>query len=220
MSGFLVLILLVLSSSVPAIAVYLWFRIARYQFSAIKFLLILLAGATAFFPALILQNYFLRNFAVTGRWGLMSHMFIRIALTEELSRLLILFGYFRISGGIYAAKGIEEKSAGSAVGLVAGLGLAILESAAYGAADTGIILIRFFTAAPLHAACGARVGAAASLFRAHPDRALFRFITAAVIHGAYNFMIIIPGITSLGAVLIAILAFTSSVLTVHRDMRL
>ena len=223
MSGLWVLIMLILASSIPAMAIYLWFRIARYQFSAVRFLLILLVGATAFFPALILQNLFPWDLVLGDRWGLMGHMFIRIAFTEEFSRLLVLLVYLKISRWLDSTqlKSKETNSVtvqtdseinqaqGCAVGLVAGLGLAILESAAYGAAGTGVILLRLFTAAPLHAACGARVGAAAVLLGFRPARSFFRFLTAVAIHGIYNYMIMLPGPFSLVAVLIAISALAS-----------
>ena len=210
--------MLILASSIPAIAVYFWFRIARYPFSTVRFLLILLAGATAFFPALILQNISLMNFTISGRWGLIVQIFVRIALTEELSRLLVLLCYFKISRRLNSGLTYGDVILGSATGLVAGLGLAILESAAYGAVNTGIILLRLFTAAPLHAACGARAGAAAILFRSNPVQAFFRFLTAVAIHGIYNYMIILSGLPSLAAVLIALSALASSILTIHSGM--
>jgi RsiW-degrading membrane proteinase PrsW (M82 family) len=246
MSGIWILVILVLASSIPAIAVYLWFRIARYPLSTVRFLLALLTGAAAFFPALILQNLFPPNFAAAGRWALWAQMFIRIAFTEELGRLLVIFGFIHISRRIDSAQHGGKKIAetfgqgtapslsfggassyvkapesymdviyGSGIGLVAGLGFAILESAAYGAAAAGIVLIRLFTAAPLHAACGARVGAAAIMSRSHPAQAILRFFSAIAIHGLYNFMISIPGIPSLAAILIALSALASSILTIH-----
>jgi hypothetical protein len=41
-----------------------------------------------------------------------------------------------------------------------------------------------------------------------------RLLTAAAIHGIYNFMIILPGFPSLMAVLVAISALASSILTI------
>jgi RsiW-degrading membrane proteinase PrsW (M82 family) len=104
---------------------------------------------------------------------------------------------------------------GYAAGLVAGLGFAILENAIYAASDTGILILRTVTAAPLHAACGSRVGAAAVMVRSNPVQAIFRLFTAAAIHGIYNFMSAIPGISSIAAVLIAITALTSSILSIR-----
>ena len=240
MSGLPILILLVLGSSIPAIAVYLWFRIARYPFSTVWFLLSVMAGAAAFFPALILQNLIPANFAASGRWGILGQIFIHVAFTEELSRLIVLLILFFVAQRIEGRKQPEKDSLpinethvivpppstpytelvrGAAMGLIAGLGFSLLESAVYGASDTRTVLLRIFTAAPLHAACGTRVGSAAVLFRTRPAQAIVRFITAVAIHGFYNFMIAVPGIPSVAAVLIAVSAAASSVLSIHSGMR-
>jgi len=246
MSGWLLLTLIILSSSIPALAVFFWFRVSRYPFSPIRFLLLLLTGAAAFFPALILQSFFPPNFFIPGRLGLIVQIFLPVALTEEFSRLLVLIVFFYIStkidtrqrtieavhsgGSMETTPLAAPESAstlpgyasviyGSAAGLVAGFGFAILESAAYGAANPGIILLRLFTAAPIHGACGARIGSAAMLFRTHPAQALFRFLTAVMIHGIYNFMVIIPGFISLAAVLIALFSLASAILSIHGGMK-
>jgi len=231
MSGLWVLFLLIFVSSIPVIAVYIWFRVARYPFSLIRFLVSLLAGAAALFPALFLQNFFPSFFPAVGKWALLSQIFIRVALTEELSRLLMLFILFWINSRFLSGAVAPRDEApvagstqplsysivkqGTAIGMVAGLGFAILEGAVYAASDTGVLLLRVFTAAPLHGACGSRVGAAAVMFRSHPLQALFRFLTAVVIHGIYNFMIIMPGFPSIAAVLIALSAFASSILSLR-----
>ena len=227
MPGISILIFLVLVSAIPAVAVYVWFRLARYPFTPIRFLMCLLAGAAAFFPALAFQRIFPPGaFAAAGKITLFARIFIRAAFTEELGRFIVLSLFF------WAAERLTAKAAvpaaplslaaitqGSAAGLVAGIGFAILESAAYGASDAGVILLRAVTAAPLHGACGARVGAAAVLFRGRPAQALFRFLSAVAIHGVYNFMIGLPGFPSIAAILIAFSALASSALSIHGALR-
>jgi len=227
MSGSLVLLVLILVSAIPVIAVYIWYRLAKYQFSLIWFLFALLAGAAAFFPALFLQN--LLNFSISsgGRLNLFYQFFIRIASTEEVSRLLMLFIFFFFSGRIEKEKtrtfGTEQFPSwekirrGAAGGLVAGLGFALLETAAYGASNAGVLLLRAFTAAPLHAACGSRVGAAAIMFRSNPFQSFMRLLTAIAIHGIYNFMAVLSGFPSFMAVLIALSAVASSILTIRSN---
>jgi len=108
----------------------------------------------------------------------------------------------------------------SAAGLIAGLGFAIIESAVYGASNPGNALLRTFTAAPLHGACGYRVGSSVAMFEERPLQAVFRFLSAVVIHGLYNFMLIIPGfVPSMGAILIALSALTTSVLAIRAGMK-
>jgi RsiW-degrading membrane proteinase PrsW (M82 family) len=236
MSGSLVLLALIFISAVPVIAVYIWYRLAKYQFSLIWFLFALFAGATAFFPALFLQNLLIPSISAGGRLNLFYRFFIRIASTEEISRLLMLFIFFFISGRVTKestrtegthtegthTSGTEQFPSwdkvrkGAAGGLVAGLGFTILESARYAANNMSvyIILLRIFTAA-LHAACGSRVGAASVLFRSNPLQAFMRLLTAIAIHGIYNFMAALPGFPSLMAILIAVSAVASSILTIR-----
>jgi RsiW-degrading membrane proteinase PrsW (M82 family) len=238
MVGVLIILGLIAISSIPVVAVYFWFRIAKYEFTLRWFLFVLLAGATAFLPAILLQN--LLNFSISsgGRLELFYQFFVRIASTEELSRLLLLLVFFRLSSRIApdpldgqepAAEAPDESGyasetptttpwntvkKGAAAGLVAGLGFAILESAVYGASNAdvfGVLLLRTVTAAPLHAACGARVGMAAVMFRLNPVQALSRLLAAVAIHGIYNFMIIMPGFMSAAAVLIALITLASSI---------
>jgi Predicted membrane protein len=225
MSGSLVLLVIILISAIPVIAVYIWYRLAKYQFSLIWFLFALLAGAAAFFPALFLQN--LLNFSISagGRLDLFYQFFVRIASTEEMSRLLMLFIFFFASGRIAKESartfGTERFSSwgtirkGAAGGLVAGLGFALLETSIYGASNASVLLLRAVTAAPLHAACGSRVGVAAVMFRSNPFQAFIRLLTAIAIHGIYNFMAALPGFPSLMAVLIALSAVASSILTIR-----
>jgi RsiW-degrading membrane proteinase PrsW (M82 family) len=221
MSGLGILVILIVVSSVPAIAVYLWFRIVRCPFSPLRFVLCLLAGAAAFFPALFLQWIFPdgTRWAV-GKGGLIFSIFIRGAFTEELSRLFALGIMCGVDARLRTVStGADRTQARwTAAGLVSGLGFAILEGAAYGASDAGTVLIRAVTAAPLHGACGARVGSAVALFRqpaAVPARAVFRFLSAVAIHGIYNFMIIIPGFPAIAAVVVALSAFVSSILSIR-----
>jgi RsiW-degrading membrane proteinase PrsW (M82 family) len=233
MSGLWVLLLLIFVSAIPAIAVFMWFRAARYPFSLTRFLISLLAGAAAFFPALILQNIFPAGGDVFSarKWTLFARGFVRVAMTEELSRFVILALLFYITGYFEKENSFKAKTdnsvpalsygaviRGTAVGLVAGLGFAILESAAYAASDAGIALLRVFTTAPLHAACGSRVGGSAALFLTNPVQAVFRFFSAVAIHSIYNYMVVLPGFPGIAAILIALSTLASSVLSIRGGM--
>jgi len=228
MYGSWVLLVILFISSIPIIAVYIWLRIVKYDFSLVWFLLVLLTGAAAFFPALVFQEL-LSFFNVTqNRSALFFEFFIRVALTEELSRLLVLLIFFWISKKVSKTilvkpdEGLEQPLAisvikkGTATGLIAGLGFSILESARYAASsiDISVLLLRFFTAA-LHGACGSRIGAAIVMFPGSPAKALLRIITATAIHGVYNFLVAIPGIPSIAAFFIAISAFIPAILSIR-----
>jgi RsiW-degrading membrane proteinase PrsW (M82 family) len=212
------LFILILISSIPAIAVFIWFRLARYPFSMPWFSAALLAGAASFFPALLLQNVLRAGsgiFRLSDKWGLFAEIFIRIALTEELSRFLILLILFAV---ILRAAEKPISIMSNAAGLVAGLGFAILESAVYGASSPGNALLRAFTAAPLHGACGSRVGSSVVLLRERPVQGILRFLSAVALHGAYNFMLNIPGrFPPIAAVLIAISALVSAIQAIRSE---
>ena len=237
MSGSWVLFLLIFISSIPIIVVFLWFRLAKYQLSVIRFLFALLAGATAVFPARFLQEMLLRlPFPTEGRLALLYEIFFRIAFTEELSRLLLLFVFFLISARIApktpdsSQTGADQPlpynalKKGTAIGLVAGLGFALIESAIYGAADFSILPLRAVTAAPLHAACGSRVGGSAVLFRTNPIQAIYRLLAATAIHGVYNMFMVARSADHYGspislpqilAVVIALSALITSIVTIR-----
>jgi hypothetical protein len=87
----------------------------------------------------------------------------------------------------------------------------------YAAADLRIALLRAFTAAPLHGACGSRIGTAAALFGSRPPRAAVMVFTAAAIHTAYNFMLVSPGILPFFSIPIALAALGSSLLALRTD---
>jgi len=223
MSGIGVLIILLLFSSLPAIAVLVWFRLARYPFSPLRFSGALLAGAVSFFPALFLQNILATVgsgfFYALGKWGPIAEIFLRIAFTEEFSRLILLVILFITFRRFSTNATVSAGTMASAAGLIAGLGFAIIESAVYGASNPGNALLRTFTAVPLHAACGYRVGSSIAMFEERPAQAVFRFLSAVVIHGLYNFMLIIPGfVPSVAAVLIALSALISSILAIRSGM--
>jgi RsiW-degrading membrane proteinase PrsW (M82 family) len=218
-----VLFFLIFISSIPAVAVLVWFRLARYPFSLLQFSACLLAGAASFFPALLLQNLFSSgdiSVRIAGKWALFTEIFVIIAFTEELSRLCIFTVLF-IAARRFVPAEQHNPAMACAAGLVAGLGFAILESAVYGASNPGIALLRAFTAAPLHGACGSRVGLSVTMLKEQPVKGLFRFLTAVIIHGTYNLMLIIPGfLPSIAAIFIVITSLSSAVLIIRNGMRL
>jgi len=215
-----VLLVLILIQLLPVVIVYIWYRLAKYKISLVQFLFAILAGAAAFFPALVLQNMLTFPLISHGRGALFYNFFIRIALTEELSRSIMLLIFFvfalKIKSDSYQSDGLNIIKQGTAIGLVAGLGFAILETARYAANDMNIniALLRLFTAA-LHAACGSRAGSAVVMFKTNPKQALLRFFSAVAIHGVYNLMVNIPGLPSIAALLITISALTTSILSIR-----
>jgi RsiW-degrading membrane proteinase PrsW (M82 family) len=236
MAGLWILGLLLCIAALPVLLIYLWFRVRRFPMPARWFLLSLLAGAFSLLIAALLQGCFSRISGYAdgtvppgdGMGAFLFTVFIRIALTEETGRVLALGLLFRLGrppAGLMPVKGRGSKEAGrpllpafgAATGLVAGLGFALIESASYGAGDIMIALLRAFTAAPLHGACGARIGLGILGFNAGPYRALWRLLSAVIIHGMYNLMVISPGIPPILPILIAFSALFTAMQVIPRQ---
>jgi RsiW-degrading membrane proteinase PrsW (M82 family) len=223
MNGLWVLLLLILIAALPVLPVWVWLRARKFPRSPQWFLLSLLAGALALLIAALLQFCSLHVFPdldqATGPgrfFNTIVTVFIRIALTEEAGRILALGLFFRFRPYQMAAESATAYSA--ATGLLAGLGFAIIESASYGAADMSIALFRSFTAAPLHGACGARIGMGVMTFRERPGQGILRVFSAVAIHGMYNLMVLSPGIPRAFPVLIAFSALASSVQVIRSGL--
>jgi RsiW-degrading membrane proteinase PrsW (M82 family) len=234
MGGINVLFLLVFVSALPVFLLYLWFRLSRFPLPLHWFLLFLLSGALSLLVALILQRLLPDippGFNGRGRVLVLYTVFCKVALAEETGRLLVFLAFFRAaarfsvpSGGVpWSRKGPRTGAGpapglgfwGALAGLTAGLGFAAIENASYGTADMGVAFIRAFTAAPLHGACGARVGAAVAELRGNASSALPRFLSAVAIHGMYNFMILLRGVPWILAILVAFSALASSILFIR-----
>jgi len=196
---------LIIAAALPAIIVFFWLRFGKPSINLPWFLLSLSAGIISFIVAAMIQSLFAIN-RREGVWPVLFNIFIRIAMIEEASRIIILFFLNR------ATRNRRNNIAfGAAIGLITGLGFAVIESAFYGIANINITLFRIFTAAPLHAACGIRAGTAVFAAPQHPVKAFFLFISSVFIHGAYNLMIVNPAIPSFLAIPTALIAFFASI---------
>jgi RsiW-degrading membrane proteinase PrsW (M82 family) len=149
-------------------------------------------------------------------------VFCEVALTEEAGRFLVFLVFFRIAARFSGQPGSGAAPApefwGALAGLTAGIGFAVIENTSYGAADMGIAFIRAFTAAPLHGACGARVGVAVVNLR-DPFSPLLHFSFAVAIHGMYDLMLLLGGIPWILAILVAFSAFASSILFIRAGFK-
>jgi RsiW-degrading membrane proteinase PrsW (M82 family) len=204
MYGIWILLLLILTATLPAILVFFWFKSRKSPITLPWFLVSLVAGIISFIVAAMIQILF-APYKKNEFWPVFFDIFIRIALIEEASRIIALVPFLK------AGKNrLNNIAFGAAIGLIASLGFAAIESAYYGIANINITLLRIFTAVPLHAACGIRAGTAVFTAPKHPFKALFLFISSVFIHGGYNLMIVGPAIPSFLAIPTALIALFAS----------
>jgi RsiW-degrading membrane proteinase PrsW (M82 family) len=222
MNSLPVLFILILIAALPVVLLFLWYNFARCPLSIGCFFLFLIGGGASLFIALFLQalipvpSGLSPGGALLGGLGpLVFNQFCRIAATEETARLLVFLLLFPLA----RIKGEDAVLRGGAAGLAAGLGFALVESAAYGASDAGNALLRAVTSAPLHGACGERVGAALAGCKRGPFPSLLRFLSAIAIHGTYNLMIRSSGVIAIMAILAALCALASSILSIRAQIR-
>ena len=216
------LFILILIAALPVVFLFLWYNFARCPISTGWFLVFLIGGGASMFIALLLQALIPSPSGLSPGGGfpgamgpMVFNLFCRIAATEEISRLLIFLLLFPLA----RIRGEDAALRGSAAGLVAGLGFALVENASYGASDAGIALLRAVTSAPLHGACGERGGAAFAGRGGGFFPALMRFLSAIAIHGTYNLMLRGSGIMAVMAILAALCALASSILSIRTQIR-
>ena len=205
MKGIWILLLLTICSALPAIIVYFLFRAKKSAVTLPWFLASLAAGIGSFLLAALLHDLII-PFREDNPWPVFFTIFVRIALVEEASRLVTFVPFFRADKNPMH----KDSSFGAALGLAAGLGFAFIESAYHGLTNINLTILRLFTAAPLHGACGIRAGTAVFTVRQHPLRALFLFASAILIHGTYNLIIVSPAYPSAIAILVALAALFAS----------
>ena len=200
MNSLLIFSLLIVTAILPVIILYVWYRRGKSPVSLPWFLASLAAGIVSLVVAALAQNFFPFPGLPNSMGSIFFAVFIRIALVEELSRGFTLLPLIKAPS---PRRGLNFAAA---LGLAAGLGFAAAENAFYGMANISIILLRLFTAVPLHGACGIRAAAAVFKFRTQPLGAVFLFASAVIIHGAYNLIILSPAIPGFLAVPAALAA--------------
>jgi RsiW-degrading membrane proteinase PrsW (M82 family) len=222
MMGIWILVSLIFISSLPIFAAFIWFRIIRFPLTIRWFLGSLATGAAGLLLAGFLQGLFP---PLTGidMGTLLFKLFIQFALTEEFGRLIFIYLFLRIYRRFLNPSPDQFSDttlpSGPATGFLAGLGFAVIETAVYGAADPGSAFLRAFVVAPLHGACGCRVGLTAASLSRSPFRAFMFFLYAVGIHGMYNFMVINPALPPFFPIILVFAALLSSIRIIRRERR-
>ncbi|MCL2139732.1 MAG: PrsW family glutamic-type intramembrane protease [Treponema sp.] len=221
--------IVVFVSSLPAIAVLIWFKCARYPYPVPLYALSLFAGLVSFFTGVVIQSNFksLGEFIIssgsmrTEKWAMLYKYFIQVAFSEELSRLILLIIVFIIIKQTqWFQNSINNTILVRASGLIAGFGFTVLESTVLGISSTAVPMLRLFSAAPLHGACGFRVASSITKFKEKPIKSVSNFLSAVIIHGSYNLLISRNHFPSqFIAFLVVIFTLSSSVVIIFNEMK-
>jgi hypothetical protein len=215
MSGAMIILALIVLAFLPAALAVLWFRHRKLAMPPHFVLIFLAGGVLSMIFALFVQSLLPQNDAASFfRLTAFIDLFLRISLTEEGAKLILLLGIFGLIRCFSRNTVIFEGFAAGA-GLLSGFAFAAVESAVYAAADLNLVLLRMISAVPLHGACGIRCGLAAFSSASKPHLALGRFISAVVLHSFYNFMLPLGGFRAALGILLAIIALVSSAQSIH-----
>jgi RsiW-degrading membrane proteinase PrsW (M82 family) len=194
-------------SLAPVVGACLWFRLGGFPMRRSSLIAFLLSGAAAALGAALLQSLFPPITEATLDRLLLA-VFVRIALTEELGRLILLRILF--SAGKRVPDG-DRRFWGAAAGLLCGLGFAAVENGFYGAQNAGILLFRLISTAPLHGACGSRVGIVAMQVGRAPVPSIIRFLSAVLLHGMFNLLLLNPQVPRMLPAFLALCTLAASI---------
>jgi RsiW-degrading membrane proteinase PrsW (M82 family) len=194
-------------SFAPVLAAALYLCRRSGGFSPFLALLFIAGGLLALLFAAFLQSA-LPPLGI-GVYAPLADMILRVVLTEETSRALILGLFFVVLPRFYSGARFE-RAAGAGAGLLSGLAFAALETALHAAAESNIALIRALTAAPLHGACGIRCALAVYAPRKEPLKAAMSFLSAVILHSVYNLMLTRGGLLPALSVLLAVTSLVSA----------
>jgi hypothetical protein len=212
-SGTVLLFLLILIAFLPLIFAVLVIHRRKIAMPLPLWLVFLSGGVLSLLAALVVQA-FIPQFDNPVSWrNVFIHFVLRVALTEEGARLVILLAIFNAIKFFSRKFAISEGFA-AASGLITGLAFAAVEYAAYTAKNSSeftlILLLRLF-ALPLHAACGIRCALASSELFSNPLVSGRRFISAVIIHAFFDIMLNLGGFRALFGILLAITALASQI---------
>lgn len=185
--------LLLLAAILPGllICVLIYFLDKHEKEGAIPLLITFCLGMLSALPALGIQMLASKmGLDSTANIGfLLFYVFIVVAFSEELVKLVMLFGY------PYSRPFFNEPMDGIVYTIMIGMGFAVVENIIY-ANNFGMetVMVRSFTAVPAHAIFAVFMGYFVGLSKFHPSSKWkltgFGFLLAVGIHGLYDFFIL------------------------------
>lgn len=132
--------------------------------------------------------------------GMVWTAFVTAAFVEEGAKYLIL------KRCLYHAAEFDSIMDGIVYAACISLGFAFAENVLYGLEGGWVLIVRAFTAVPLHASATGIMGYWFGMAKRHPAEARFLmrkgFVQALVIHGLYDFFLFTGSLLALGALVV------------------
>lgn len=135
-------------------------------------------------------------------WSVAWSAFITAALLEESAKAFVLRRFF------YTNPAFDEVLDGIVYAMCVSLGFAFAENLLYGLSNTSVLILRAFSAVPLHASATGIMGYWYGLAKRSGNPRLSRRMMrvglawAVGLHGFYNFFLMLGGATALLALLV------------------
>ncbi len=186
---------------IPALALifYFYMRDSQKKEPVILIWKVFILGFFSVFPALLIEM-FLEPFALMSGnlQSMFAKAFIVAALVEEGIKLAVVRLY------IFNKPDFDEISDGITYTIAASMGFACFENILYSTGGTMTVLIRAFSAVPLHAVASGIMGYYIGYAKFSGTNTIIRgFLAAIVIHGLYDFVLFTG--TALGLLVIPLL---------------
>ena len=201
-------VILVIGAAVPSLALILWFyRLDRKRPETLGLVgKSVLLGFLATLPAILMEMF------IDIPAGFMPHL-LGIAWTAFVTAAFVEEGikYFVLKHWLFRQSAFDEIMDGIVYAVCISLGFAFAENLMYGLGDGTALILRAFTAVPLHATATGIMGYWFGMAKRNPSQAapMMRrgFIAAVLVHGLYDFFLFTGTLLAFGALVVLAIAF-------------
>jgi hypothetical protein len=223
MSALFVVVLMILIAGLP-VAAGCWYFRAKHTVAARVFLVAMLTGIVAVLLAagaqlLIAPLSPQPNLQSGTKWVILYTIFIEIASTEELARVLMLALFSRLLKKTIEKDPHNRTALMRTLGMIAGFSFAAVETIFFTMTNPDSGLVRAISAAPLHGACGIRAGNSVLYGKRSAGLSLLSLFFAIALHGIYNFLAQRGGYFPYLGVALAITAFLSGAQSIRFEKK-
>lgn len=181
-----ILIVNILLAVIPAVFLMIYFyRKDKKPEPAVLIWKVFIIGFFSVIPAGLIEH-FIEPFTYISDplTAIFARAFIMAALVEETTKLLVVKTF------VYNKPQFDEITDGVVYAITASMGFACFENILYSSGGTAVVLVRAFTAVPLHAVASGIMGYYIGLSKFRQKKDMYAgLIYAVIIHGAYDFFL-------------------------------